>query len=85
MKTVLVTGAEGFIGQEPRGAAQDGATDINVLCFDVDSGERKLEEYLASPTSIYHLAGVNRPPDPSEHEAVNTGLTATSGRDACCD
>lgn len=75
MKTVLVTGAEGFIGKNlvERLTRRN---DINLLCFDVDTGKGKLEEYLASADVIYHLAGVNRPPDPSEHEAVNTGLTA---------
>lgn len=76
MKTVLVTGAQGFIGKNlvERLKRQN---DVALLCFDLDTEEGKLEEYLSAADVVYHLAGVNRPPDPSAHEAVNAGLTAT--------
>ena len=60
MKTVLVTGAKGFIGKnlvvalKRRGA-------VDVIEYDLDSPAGLLEEGLAKADVIYHLAGVNRP------------------------
>jgi UDP-2-acetamido-2,6-beta-L-arabino-hexul-4-ose reductase len=76
MKTILVTGAEGFIGKNLVERLKR-LNDVRVLCYDIGTGDEKLEEYLGAADVVYHLAGVNRPPDPSEHAAVNTGLTAT--------
>lgn len=47
-----------------------------MVKFDVGMNEGRLRESLASADVVYHLAGVNRPVDPSDHEKVNAGLTA---------
>ncbi len=75
MKHVLVTGSEGFIGKNLVERLNQ-RENIKLLRFDIDTNESKLEEFLNIADVVYHLAGVNRPLDPSDHEKVNTGLTA---------
>lgn len=74
MKTVLVTGASGFIGRNLV-VRLNRREDVRVLRFDVDT-DTDLAEAVRAASVIYHLAGVNRPPDPSEYDAGNRGLTA---------
>lgn len=74
MKTVLVTGAAGFIGKNLV-AALKRRDDIRLILFDVNNGSAVLDAGLAEADLIYHLAGVNRPKDESEFVAGNTGLT----------
>jgi UDP-2-acetamido-2,6-beta-L-arabino-hexul-4-ose reductase len=75
---VLVTGSGGFIGRNltlrltERGIGWVGFTRGQ------DVGE--LPALVASADAVVHLAGVNRPADPAEFEAVNVGLT-----EALCD
>jgi UDP-2-acetamido-2,6-beta-L-arabino-hexul-4-ose reductase len=78
MKTVLVTGSEGFIGKNlvERLVRQ---SDLEVLCYDVGVNDGNLLEFLGVADVVYHLAGVNRPPDSSAHEKVNAGLTSAIG------
>lgn len=71
---VLITGANGFVGKNL--AAQlrnEGFTQL--LLFDVDTPRERLEEYAAKAAFVYHLAGVNRPKDPSEFYEGNRGFT----------
>ena len=75
MKTVLVTGSEGFIGKNLVERLKR-EKDIHLLCFDIGVPEQQLGEFLDAADVVYHLAGVNRPQDPSDHEKVNAGLTA---------
>lgn len=74
MKTVLVTGAKGFIGKNLVVALKRRA-DHDVIEHDLDFPIDLLEEGLAKADVIYHLAGVNRPEQVEEFAEVNFGLT----------
>lgn len=76
MKTVLVTGSNGFIGKNLRLELRR-HPDVKVLCFDAEDDFRILEGYLQEADFIFHLAGVNRPKDVAEYAEGNTGLTRT--------
>lgn len=73
-KTLLITGANGFIGKNltARLRAMGGHT---LLLFDTDTPPEKLAEYAARADFVFHLAGVNRPKDPAEFYAGNRGFT----------
>ena len=76
MKTVLVTGARGYIGKNLLAAfsSQDG---IKITCFTSDDDIPTLNSLLEEVDIIYHLAGINRPVKLEEFASVNTGLTQT--------
>lgn len=76
MKTVLVTGAKGFIGRNLLEAlSRQGG--IKITSFTADDNIPALKSWLEDADIIYHLAGVNRPVELEEFERVNTGLTET--------
>ncbi len=74
MKTVLVTGASGFVGKNLV-AALKRRDDVRLILFEVNTDPAVLDTGLAEADLIYHLAGVNRPRDESEFVTGNTGLT----------
>jgi len=74
MKTVLITGSEGFTGRNLR-AHLDRMTNLEVLGFDRDDPIVALAERASKADFIFHLAGVNRPKDPVEFDNGNRGLT----------
>ena len=74
MKTVLVTGADGFVGKNLV-AALKRRDDVRLVLFDVKNDPTVLDAGLAEADLIYHLAGVNRPKDEGEFVTGNTGLT----------
>ena len=74
MKTVLITGATGFIGKNLV-AALKRRDDVRLILFDVNTDPVVLDVGLAEADLIYHLAGVNRPKDVSEFVTGNVGLT----------
>jgi UDP-2-acetamido-2,6-beta-L-arabino-hexul-4-ose reductase len=74
MKSVLVTGAKGFIGKNLIVALKR-RTDVEVIEYDIDSPSGALDEGLNRADVIYHLAGVNRPERVEEFTEGNFDLT----------
>jgi UDP-2-acetamido-2,6-beta-L-arabino-hexul-4-ose reductase len=74
MKTVLVTGAKGFVGKNLVVVLKRRA-EVDVIEHDLDSPAGLLEEGLAKADVIYHLAGVNRPERVEEFREGNFDLT----------
>ena len=74
MKTVLVTGASGFIGKNLC-ALLERDKDIHILKFTRSNSYDDLETYVSQADFIVHLAGVNRPEKDSEFDVHNLGLT----------
>jgi len=71
---ILVTGAKGFMGKnlvvelENRGYG-------DILAFDTDVNIERLDDFTRECEFVFHLAGVNRPPDESGFDAGNRGFT----------
>ena len=74
MKTILITGADGFIGKNLRAVLMR-REDVLILAFDVNNKTDELERYLQQAEIVYHLAGVNRPKEIIEFEEGNVDLT----------
>ena len=73
---ILITGAGGFIGKNlVANLRAAGFTDL--MLFEKDDTPETLAEYAARAGFVFHLAGINRPKDPSEFYAGNAGLTET--------
>lgn len=72
MRTVLVTGAKGFIGKNLCVVLRE-RKDVCLLETDIDSPSGELSRFVAEADIVYHLAGVNRPKDPAEFETGNAG------------
>ena len=73
---VLITGAEGFIGQNLQSRLAE-RSDIQLICFGRSDEPEVLRPLLNGADFVIHLAGVNRPVDPQDFHAVNHGLTQT--------
>jgi len=73
---VLVTGAAGFVGQNLC-IRLSREKDCTVLPFDIANEASELFDFLHKADRIVHLAGINRPLEPSEFMAGNFGLTST--------
>ena len=84
---ILVTGAKGFVGKnlvEALKCIKDGKDRTHptlsieeIYSYDIDSTKEELDTYCASADFVFHLAGVNRPKDPSEFMQGNFGFTST--------
>ena len=74
MKTVLVTGSEGFIGKNLILRLQE-LGNVAIKFFDKEDNIETLKKYLQESDFIFHLAGVNRPENVEEFEKGNVGLT----------
>jgi len=74
VKTVLITGADGFVGKNLRMTLQH-YEDLRLLCFDVQDDPATLFTLLDQADFVFHLAGVNRPQNQEEFQSGNTGLT----------
>ena len=70
---VLVTGAEGFIGRNL--CVHLSERNHRVLRFVRGSSLDLLEDSVSRADAIIHLAGENRPEDPTAFETTNVGLT----------
>jgi UDP-2-acetamido-2,6-beta-L-arabino-hexul-4-ose reductase len=72
MRTVLITGADGFIGRNLRLRLAE-LKRFEVIGLDVGDDEGALADAAARADFVFHLAGVNRPQDPSEFAKGNLG------------
>lgn len=74
MKSVLVTGARGFIARNLL-ARLEAKQSVRILTIDRSNSVADLRERLQQAQVVFHLAGVNRPTSESEFDDVNYGLT----------
>lgn len=74
MKTILITGSEGFVGKNLRVTLQQ-REDLRLLCFDIHDDPATLPGLLDQADFVFHLAGINRPQNLDEFQTGNTGLT----------
>jgi UDP-2-acetamido-2,6-beta-L-arabino-hexul-4-ose reductase len=76
MRTVLITGAKGFIGRNlamylrPR-------PDVLLRQYDLGDSGADLRTWASQADVVFHLAGVNRPENVDEFESGNAGFTET--------
>lgn len=71
---ILVTGANGFIGKNLIVELKNqGYT--NIYSFTRQSESHLLDDYCKNADFVFHLAGINRPEDPSEFMDGNYGFT----------
>jgi UDP-2-acetamido-2,6-beta-L-arabino-hexul-4-ose reductase len=73
-KTVLITGANGFIGKNLQLHLAE-RKDVLVRCFTRSDDVTLLPVLLQGVDFVFHLAGVNRPQDPLEFVTGNVDLT----------
>ncbi len=71
---VLITGANGFIGKNLRVHLAE-RSDVEVFCFTREQSETDLNGYLEHVDFVFHLAGINRCPEPAEFFSGNQDLT----------
>lgn len=73
---ILITGSGGFVGRNLVATLQTrGYTDL--MLFEKDDIPETLADYCRRAAFVVHLAGINRPKDPSEFYSGNAGLTDT--------
>ena len=84
---ILITGAGGFVGKnltEALRAVADGRDKTHpglaigeLYLYDLDTDPALLDTYCERADFVFHLAGVNRPKDPSEFMEGNRDFTST--------
>ena len=74
MKTILVTGANGFVGRNFCATLAQQA-DVTLLRYDLQDNPSHFSEAVLAANAIVHLAGVNRPERPEEFRTGNVDLT----------
>jgi UDP-2-acetamido-2,6-beta-L-arabino-hexul-4-ose reductase len=79
---VLITGANGFVGNNLRLHLAE-RKDVQVVSFTRNDSADQLPSLLQEVDFVFHLAGVNRPQDPGEFAAGNVGLTQALCRGVC--
>jgi UDP-2-acetamido-2,6-beta-L-arabino-hexul-4-ose reductase len=73
-KTLLVTGAQGFVGKNLVVRLRE-LQRFTVTEFVRGDDVTNLPQLIAQADAVVHLAGENRPADPTAFAQVNTGLT----------
>jgi UDP-2-acetamido-2,6-beta-L-arabino-hexul-4-ose reductase len=76
MKTVLITGSNGFVGRNLTISLAQ-RKDVKITSFDIDDDQSTMPSLVAEADIIFHLAGVNRPQNIEEFATGNAGLTQT--------
>ena len=71
---ILITGADGFIGQNLRLHLAE-RKDVQVVCFTRANAVAQLPALLQGVDFVFHLAGINRPQDPADFVLGNVDLT----------
>lgn len=72
MKTVLITGANGFIGKNLIATLNN---EVEILRYDTENTLEDLREFVKKADFVFHLAGANRPIDVTEFERGNRDFT----------
>ncbi len=73
---ILITGAGGFVGRNLV-ATLHAMGCKELLLFEKNDTVETLADYCRRAAFVVHLAGINRPKDPSEFYSGNAGLTDT--------
>ncbi|MDI7189608.1 UDP-2-acetamido-2,6-beta-L-arabino-hexul-4-ose reductase [Leptospira santarosai] len=71
---ILVTGANGFIGKNLIFQLRENK-EFKIFSYVRESTKEELSQWISQADFIFHLAGVNRPKEPSEFKEVNADLT----------
>lgn len=71
---ILITGANGFVGKNLCLHLAE-RKDAEVVCFTREDAPATLTDKLRRVDFVFHLAGINRPQDPSEYVTGNVDLT----------
>jgi hypothetical protein len=74
MKTILITGAKGFIGRNLT-VHLNLHNDVRLLAYDLGNTDAEFRLWASEADVIFHLAGVNRPQKQEEFDSGNAGLT----------
>ncbi len=74
MKTIVVTGAGGFIGRNLCVRLRERG-DCSVVDLGRDHTPAELVDAASRADVVFHLAGINRPTDPAEFAIGNTSAT----------
>ena len=74
MKTVLITGSNGFIGKN-LSATLELDKDVEIIRFDSNDDLASLDKLVERSDFIFHLAGINRPKSEAEFDSGNRELT----------
>lgn len=71
---LLITGANGFIGRNLCLHLAE-RSDVEVVCMNRGDSLESIDQKLSAVDCVVHLAGINRPQDPSQFEVGNYRLT----------
>ncbi|MCH3973320.1 MAG: NAD-dependent epimerase/dehydratase family protein [Oscillospiraceae bacterium] len=73
---ILITGSGGFVGKNLV-ATLKAAGYKDLMCFEKEDTPETLKAFCKRADFVIHLAGINRPKNPSEFYVGNAGLTET--------